>query len=268
MLDRIKDIANTIYERLNSPFIGSFMITWSIWHWKIFAFLFYNENGLSISERVELIDNYLSNQTLFSMIWLPILTTFLVLILYNVFNAVALGIKLIYTELASPYIQHIVNNKLIVSKERFNKLKSDLAELRDEYDEEKEKYLKTQNEMTRLIGEFEKVRNQSVRFDSFNDLTHIWNQNGTWQMIEKFGTQNETITEIAITHDGIKLGDRTLKIKSIRQSADRKILHFQKEIGSKIIDCDLLNLYNNDYLSVEDKKQIVLYKQILNYKTV
>ena len=73
-----KSINSVLYERTTSPLFGSFLISWSIWNWKIiYLTLFISEERLvknnSAVTKIEYIEaNYLNN---YELIFYPLIST-------------------------------------------------------------------------------------------------------------------------------------------------------------------------------------------------
>src|SRR5688500_11861442 len=186
MLEKFKEFRDTISERVKSPFIGSLMITWGIWHWKVLAYLIYSEENLTISSRVAKVQDYLSQQNTCTLLWYPIFTTIGVLLGYSILNALGLGIKLMYDNWVSQYLQMLFNNNNITPKWKYDKLKRQYTSTQKEYDEDKEKYFEGDNERRKIKSEYEQYRKKSFAGVIPDNVSSAFDPNYSWENIHTY----------------------------------------------------------------------------------
>ena len=67
MINELKKSINAaLYERAVSPLYGTFLITWSLWNWKIIYLTFFvSENKLEINKIDYIVANYYSPEIAF-----------------------------------------------------------------------------------------------------------------------------------------------------------------------------------------------------------
>lgn len=96
MNELTKSIKAVLYERIQSPLAGTFLISWLVWNWKIiYATFFISEyklGGTRIDYIISIADeNY--------MIWYPIYSTLIIIIILPIFSYLAYWISLKYKKL-------------------------------------------------------------------------------------------------------------------------------------------------------------------------
>jgi hypothetical protein len=79
MIDEFKkSINNILYERVTSPFYGTFIISWIIWNWNIvYLTLFVSEKSLKVSKLVYINSNLIDYC---KMIWYPLASSALLIL--------------------------------------------------------------------------------------------------------------------------------------------------------------------------------------------
>lgn len=263
MLDKLKEFRDTLYERVKSPFIGSFMITWGLIHWKVFLLLFYSESNITIKQRIESVESYLQGKTICSLIITPILITLLILLCYSVLNAVGLLIKLLYDNWASPYIQKFVYNKNIVEKSKYEKLKLQYTTVKKDYDTDKESYINTEKEYRETKVNFESFKNSSFAGQQLGDITQVLDKNHRWENFHTY-PDGKTGSEIFTTEfDGFILTDGAkIRVKDIKTTSDRRILTFTKVIDEMMLHNYLIMDGKGDYYGIENNNIVVTYRKI------
>ncbi len=183
MLDKLQEFSNTIIERVKSPFIGTFFITWSILHWKIYAILFYSEPLLSIDGRISKVDKYISSLHETDLIIKPVLIAFVAILLYNILNAIALFIKLGYDEWASPYIQKIMNNDKIIERHKFEMIKEELIVMRNLKNEFQHKQMESEVSERRAIEDLNNYKLSSIKVNKQFSIDNYFLKNQYYNLL-------------------------------------------------------------------------------------
>lgn len=77
--DILGSVFRSVYERTNSPIIGSFVVTWSIFNYK-FWLIFFSELGINL--KLQNLDAFIENQSFHFLISYPLVATFLYVLGY------------------------------------------------------------------------------------------------------------------------------------------------------------------------------------------
>lgn len=90
--DLQKSIKAILYDRVSSPFWGTFVLTWSVWNWRIIHLtLFVSEKNLPINKTQYICENYLGKGLLF---FYPLVSTILLLTVIPIFTNIFFKISL------------------------------------------------------------------------------------------------------------------------------------------------------------------------------
>ncbi len=262
MLEKLKEFKETFSERIRSPFIGSLIITWSLIHWKIYALILYAQKDITITERIDGIEKYMSSKCFYGLVVCPILITLVILLVYNVLNAVGLTIKLLYDNWASPFIQEKLYNKNIIEKPKYEKLKREYSTLRNEYEKEKENFINTENQSRNLIERFETFKKGSFEANLTDDITHAFNANIQWENSYTLpnGTTGLEIFTCEKNSFNISNGKK-FRIENIRLTPNGKILSFDKIIDNIAHPNYLIRDGELNYYGIEDKNTKIIYRK-------
>lgn len=262
MLEKFKEFKETLSERIRSPFIGSFIITWSVLHWKIFALFLFEQEDIKIQERISSIEKYISSKDSCQLFFNPILITLGLLLAYSVLNAIALAIKLGYDNWASPAIQSILYNKNIVEKTKYDKIKKQYSELRKEYDDDKDKRINAEKEAKDLSVSFETYRKNSFEVTPLSSITAVLNTDIEWENFHKYPDGQEGLETFKCDNSGFKLNDgRTLKLENIKVSPNGKILSFDKIVDDKVLPNFLIQDSEFNYHGIENDNIQITYRK-------
>jgi hypothetical protein len=263
MFENFRDFRNTLSERIKSPFIGSFMITWGLIHWRVLVLFFYSEENLHIQERIEKIESYLGTQGFKPLILYPIAITMLVLLSYNALNGFGLLIKLLYDNWISPYIQKLLYNKAIIEKSKYENLKRKYETLKENYDSEKDRFLSSDNERNKIANDLATLKAKAFDAEFVGDITHIFNQNAQWVKTSLHSSGNEEREIFSCEKDEF-INEDGSKVKSdnIRITKDGRIISFEKLIGRSRISTYLIKGDALNFVGFEDDKTLVSYKAL------
>lgn len=263
MLDKLKEFKETFSERVRSPFIGSLIITWSLIHWKIYALFFFEQTDISISDRISGIEEYLKTQDSCDLIVSPIFITLGVLLLYNFLNALGLIVKLLYDNWASPYIQEKLYNKNIIEKPKYEKLKREYNTIKSDYDDDKEKFIASEEERRNIKTAFDNYKNSGFEGTLLNDITGAMQSNIQWVNFFTLPDGKSGSEIFTCDNNGFNLLDgKKFKIENIKITPNGKILSFNKVIDGVSHPNFLIRDSAVNYYGVEDEKTLVVYKKM------
>lgn len=262
MLEKLKEFKDTLSERVKSPFIGSLIITWSLIHWKIFAFFIFEQGDLTFSERISNIEEYISTKGFSGLFVWPILITLGVLVVYGVLNAIGLIIKLLYDNWASPIIQSKLYNTNIIEKPKYEKLKRELSAIKKKYDEDKENYFNSEKESREIKNHFESFKSRSFEGAIVNDITGALTKDVEWENFHTY-PDGRTGSEIFKTDlDGFQMPNgMNIKIDNIKITPNGKILAFDKIIDGEAHNNYLIRDNDFNYHGIEDENIRITYRR-------
>lgn len=141
-MDKIKkDISDVVVERVKSPFIASFLISWCAINWKFFALLFLGK--IPVVERVNEAEKVLSTSTLYYSLFIAAVYTFIWPWFSHLITSYQAKIKFIRTK------QIVDQDHELELKKTGNKL----ANVRLEINEQNlvEKLIKTQGQFKKTV---------------------------------------------------------------------------------------------------------------------
>jgi hypothetical protein len=261
MLEKFNDFKNTLFERIKSPFIGSFMITWSVIHWRVLLLLLYNQDNLSLKDRIANIESYLKLNDYSHLITKPILITLCVLLCYNLLNAVGLFIKLLYDNWISLYIQRFLHNKSIVERSKYDELKKEFERIKVEYDSKKVIYFRADEEYQKISSALDEFKQNAFEGQVLHDITLALNQNTQWEKTSNFIDGKIESEIFRIENNAFVTDDKNkIKIENVKMSKDGRILSFDKMIDKKPISNYLIKNNNSNYYGFEGDMIAVSYK--------
>lgn len=269
MLEKFKEFRKDFSERIRSPFISALIISWSIYNWKIYYLMFYSSEVISLEKRIASIQCYLCRHTKWELIWGPVCTAFLGLVLLNVFKSIGLGISLLYENWASPFIQKWLYNDKIVEKYKHEILQRQYNRLREELNEKESVYVQNEQEIKNLEGNFRHYQFNSIPTRGGN-LNEVFDPEYEW-VNEYFDSKTQLNGTIKFTNEssGIKEENRDviLQIDNIKISDNGFIVMFEKIFPD---DKRLLNILIRDkddnYSGIENGTVKITYKKGIKKK--
>ena len=97
MINDTKNSINKIlYERLTSPFYGTFILSWLIWNWRIIYLTFFvSENKIDTDKISYIISNF---SELKHIVFLPLISTIILITVFPFFTNRAYWISLLYNQ--------------------------------------------------------------------------------------------------------------------------------------------------------------------------
>lgn len=266
IVGNFKEFKDTLSERIRSPFVGSFFITWSVINWKLLALMFYEQKDITINERILCIEGYIASKNILDLFVFPVLITLALLIIYTILNAIGLAIKLGYDNWVSPLIQNILYNKNIIEKPKYERIKRQYTQLKQELDENKEKLFIAEKEVRTTLSSLERQNNNSIETTQLNDITAAFDQNLQWENDYKFSDGRSGSEVFKPDKRGFLLNDgKILKIENIRTTPNGKILIFNKIVDGKPNLNYLVRDGNNNFYGIEGVSTRVVYRLLNKY---
>lgn len=130
MKEKLEEIFDGLQERMKSPFIVTFIIVWSLHHWKLLFIIFSFDNDLNQGYKKSIIERYIHQHDGWcGMFIYPIFWSFLSVIAYYLISLMYEGINLVYERYGRPFVNMLDKNKLAL-KEEVDKERKKIKELR------------------------------------------------------------------------------------------------------------------------------------------
>lgn len=119
-IENLKEIYNTIPERLRTPPVISFIVIWIYMHWHL-IFLYYNfDSGLTYEEKHSLLLKYINdNGGKTGMFWKPLFWTLISILIYFGVSIIIKGFSIVYSwVLAGMY--YVIDRRKIRTAEEYS----------------------------------------------------------------------------------------------------------------------------------------------------
>jgi hypothetical protein len=184
MKEKLQEIYSGLQERLKSPFILTFLIVWSIHHWRLVFIICSFDKDLSQGLKKSIIEEYIEQHDRWKgMFWSPVWYSLLSLLLYYFISLGYEGLHIIYSKYGRPFVNKLDQNKLAL-KEDVKKEKKRITKLREEIiileesvaslnDAIKEKDENFSAEATKRIVLDEKLRLLELELKTFEDYSTL-----------------------------------------------------------------------------------------------
>jgi hypothetical protein len=273
MFEKLKEFKNDFSERLKSPFITAIIITWSLYHWRIYYLMFYETNNIQLNERIENIQGYLNCMSTFLLIWKPVLMAFLGILILNIAKSIGLLIKLLYDNWASPYIQKLLYNKNIVEKQLYEKTLKAFNRVKNELSDKESSFRIVNDDYNNLNATFINYKFNSIE-TKYMPLNNIFNEDYYWlKKIQQIDSSELEEKEFHIKMNKMIIKeDEKIEINIIKSSLDGMFLYFEKTLKNGNISPNFLIKISSDvYEGIEGKDTKVQYikskkKELYNLK--
>lgn len=146
----MSSFTDNINQKLKNPFLGTFMIVWTIRNWEFIYSLFYFDSKLSLDKRIQIIKSYFIDYN-YSEVFITIGITFVVLIVtYALLNLSSLIVSF-FEKIITPNIYKLTDKSSIVLKSVYNEALERITALDSKVQSERE--LKLQAEKANEILE-------------------------------------------------------------------------------------------------------------------
>lgn len=150
--DLIKTVKAQLYDRITSPLLGCFLISWVIWNYKFVFTLF---SGMKVDEKFKYIDNVIYNGVndyFIHCLALPLITTMFFIFIYPY------PAKFTYEffrkrQVELKQIQQKLDNETPLTKEEAKKIRSDAIKMSIDFEQEIEKLREENLSLRKLLKE-------------------------------------------------------------------------------------------------------------------
>jgi hypothetical protein len=131
MEDFRKSIKEILYERTTSPLYGTFIISWLIWNWKIvYITLFVSEKQIGLDKLTYIDTNLISMN---NIIWFPILSTIVLLLIFPFISNGAYWLSLIFKRWRNDK-KNKVESKQLLTMEQSISMRKQITEQENYYE--------------------------------------------------------------------------------------------------------------------------------------
>ena len=157
-----KSIKASLYERVSSPLIGTFIFSWCLINWRILGYLFFNNNTDSKKSKIELIENYINHNTnswwilKLELFFYPLISSIIIITVIPYFTEKAFKVSQWY-KARKINIKLKSEDKTILSLEESIKLRLKIRNLQNEFNDAT---YKKDEENSNLIQEHENLNQQ------------------------------------------------------------------------------------------------------------
>lgn len=165
-----KEVKATLYERIGSPFWGSFVLSWCLVNYELVGLLLFSDK--KVEAKIDLTNLVLNDFNL--SVYKPILLTLLFIIFHPLLSTLLFSWQE-FIKSKKRTIKNIIEKKSLVPVEDYRKLESDSSERFSKYNS--------------MIGAYE------IKIDKLSSEIGILNKNNEHYEKEK-GVYEETVSEI------------------------------------------------------------------------
>jgi len=233
----LTSIKAQLYERVNSPLTGSFVISWCVWNYKFILVIL---TTMPIVDKFQLIDKVLfltAQQRYFQGLLYPILTTLVYLYIYPYPAKYVL-------KFTKEREQEALEVKQEIEKKRLLTLEKSIA-IQNKIDNLEEDFQKTIDRKNKEINDLKLMINQSQDKDKItknnssnlkitNHQLDILKTIGNSNEVPKYTFLNENTNKVQVEHDIGELLHQKLILTRYEESEDDEVFDIT-QAGRKIL---------------------------------
>lgn len=201
MKEKIEEIFDGLHERLKSPFIVTFIIVWSLHHWKLLFIIFSFDKDLNQGYKKSIIEAYIHQHDGWcGMFIYPIFWSFLSVIAYYLMSLIYEGINLVYERYGRPFINMLDKNKLALKEEvdkerkKVKELRLEVKSLQQKESELNEEVKLFRNQITTLASNVDSANQREAEFQ--NKLEERSDYEDILENLEKTKKENEKLKNL------------------------------------------------------------------------
>tara|TARA_R110002012_G_scaffold194501_1_gene362304 strand:- start:714 stop:1679 length:966 start_codon:yes stop_codon:yes gene_type:complete len=207
-MEVINSFFSNIKDKLTNPYFGTLILVLLIHHWELFFSIFNFDDGLTLSEKLILIETYIENNiTWKSFIWdalqamIYMFTGYLIIILTR-------SIVLFIEHWVMPFVTGKVVHKNVVRRTEYNEVVKEREDYFDQYEEQRKQvrdFSKTIDEQTEQI----KQKNENL----IDQSTKISDTTAEIQLLNsKLEIANKEFKSSKATNDQLQNANRNLEL--------------------------------------------------------
>jgi hypothetical protein len=253
MIDSIwSSFKSNVREKSTNPILGTFAIVWIVRNWKLIFTLFNFDKGISLQKKLEMIQAYFAEYTIWQLFWTVGISIIVVIFTYFIL-AVSRFIVNTYDRIVKPWLYSITDKSSIVLKEEFDSISSQLSETQEKYLEERRNRMKAEFEKEQIEKELNdlKSRRATLSNHEFQQITDD----------KKNLTKADKILEILINES---LEDKFKEVYSYSQAK----YYMERSEARRFSDLGLIKwttkmVSNNKYLAEVTKLGEEVYEKLI-----
>ncbi len=189
---------------------------------------------------------------------------FLGILILNIAKTIGLGIKLLYENWASPYIQKLLYNKNIVEKQLYEKTLKAFNRVSNELADKESSFRVVNDELNNLNGVFKNYKYNSIE-TKYMPLKNIFSEEFSW--ISKFhhidaNKLEEEVFKINMNQMIIKDNEK-IEVNIIKVSLDGMFLYFEKTLSNgSVLQNYLIKISPDCYEGIEGRNIRIQYSKL------
>jgi hypothetical protein len=164
-----------INQKLKNPFLGTFMMVWTIRNWEFIYSLFYFDSKLSLDKRIQIIKNYFIDYS-YAEVFITIGITFVVLIVTYVLLNLSSLIVSFFEKIITPQIYQLTDKSSVVVKSVYNEALERIELLNSKVQSEIDLKLQTKNENEKLENKIKELLAEALRPTEEEEVIDIFNR--------------------------------------------------------------------------------------------
>jgi len=179
-----KSIQNILNQRISSPFYGTLIVSWLLWNWKIIYLTIFVSEQKILSNKIDfIIANY---NNVYHLIWLPLLSTLLILTLIPFLTNGAFWLDLKFEQWRVEQ-KNTIEKKQLLSIEQSISLREQILNMETRFETLLSDKNAEINQLKLLITELEKGnKNTEITIE---DIVPLTNKNNEIDEIEILATK-------------------------------------------------------------------------------
>ncbi|MBI3521109.1 MAG: hypothetical protein HY062_17345 [Bacteroidetes bacterium] len=169
MKEKLQEINEGLQERLKSPFVVTFLIVWTVRHWRLVFIVFSFDNEFTQGYKKSIIEAYIySHDGWCGMFWMPVIYSFGSILFYYLISLIYEALNLIYSKYGRPFINQLDSNRLALSedlekeRDRIIELRKDVKSLKLNETELNDTIKIIQSELDKRNSEYSKIQSDKL----------------------------------------------------------------------------------------------------------
>ena len=278
MNDKVKEVYNSLQERLKSPFLLTFIMVWTVKHWRLILIVLNFKDSEGADSKQQQIERYISEQSLTIYKWdlpnwagmvLPVLFwSILSIIFYYVITITTETISIWYKRVKSRVMLFLNEHRAIVTKQEYDNevSKSNRLQVRNETLTKRMGELEQQYNLEKkaVDSSVEKLRVELLALTDENKATKIENFNQASTL------KSKEIEIEQLNNQRIKLEEAFME--RIKET-EKKNIQNEKNLNNTILSLQnkvkltetLLKNYDEDFTKSSNSSEIDLLRRIFSY---
>lgn len=171
---------DSMKTRIRNPFLGTLTIVWAIRNWKVIYALFNFDDGYTLTNKINFIQNYFNQKSFFWEVTLNLIITLIVLLSTYVLLALSKSIVEFYYKVIEKYIIQLIDKKSIIDKNQYLMLFN-----------QTESYLEANEKKDRKILNIESINSENQKII---EITRKENKD-LFETIKRYSDENEIYKE-------------------------------------------------------------------------